>query len=286
MFNDKYGLTKAVLEGRKTMTRRIMVPQPSWVNGDGHIYNDSKPPRFKVGEVVAVAQSLRDMGYDPRDTKHKSGAIWGLDHTPAWTNKMFVSASECIHHILITNVRVERLQDISDEDCLREGIYNWKDAPDCPPGHKDSKIECYGYDGSWDGHLTPITAFAALIDKISGKGTWASNPWVFVYEFELVKQTTMQPVEKTTIADALDKHHKTLGEIVRTAFTKHFGYPLTNVKDPENLAQLSELGGNAITLLYRGEAYLKIEREEFEVDYFLEKPEWPQFKATTRYIEV
>ena len=65
--------------------------------------------------------------------------------------------------------------------------YNWKDAPECPPGHKDSKIECYGYDGSWDGHLTPITAFAALIDRISGKGTWKSNPWVFVYEFELVK---------------------------------------------------------------------------------------------------
>lgn len=91
------------------------------------------------------------------------------------------------HQIRITNVRVERLQDISDEECLKEGIYNWKDAPDCPPGHKDSKIECYGYDGSWDGHLTPITAFAALIDKISGKGTWESNPLVYVYEFQLVK---------------------------------------------------------------------------------------------------
>ena len=205
MFNDKYGLTKAVLEGRKTMTRRVVPEKLLEAYYDYDDYVNAVAPRdipcsreyekefflrrarFNVGEVVAVAQCLRDMGYDPRDTKHKSGAIWGLDHTPAWTNKMFVSASECIHQIRITDIRVERLQDISDEDCLREGIYNWKDAPDCPPGHKDSKIECYGYDGSWDGHLTPITAFAALIDKISGKGTWESNPWVFVYEFELVK---------------------------------------------------------------------------------------------------
>lgn len=34
---------------------------------------------------------------------------------------------------------------------------------------------------------TPREAFAALIDKVSGRGTWASNPWVVAYEFELVK---------------------------------------------------------------------------------------------------
>lgn len=191
MFKDKYGLTQAVLEGRKTMTRRIMMPQPSWVSGDGHIYNDSKPPRYKVGEVVAVAQSLLDMGYDPRDTKHKSGAIWGLDHTPAWTNKMFVSASECIHQIRITNVRVERMQDISDEDVYKEGFA------------KETVNNGWGnYAHHWEAMLVyydsvgrsmviqspyPREAFAALIDKISGKGTWESNPWVFVYEFELVK---------------------------------------------------------------------------------------------------
>ena len=32
-----------------------------------------------------------------------------------------------------------------------------------------------------------VRAFATLIDKVSGKETWASNPWVFVYEFELAK---------------------------------------------------------------------------------------------------
>ena len=99
---------------------------------------------------------------------------------------MFVRADLMPHRIRITNVRVERLQDIGDEDSLREGIYNWKDAPDCPPGYK-FPVELYGHDMSWDGFLSPREAFAALIDKVSGKGTWESNPWVFVYEFELVK---------------------------------------------------------------------------------------------------
>lgn len=201
MFNDHYGLTEAVLEGRKTMTRRVVSEKLLEAYYDYDDYVCAVAPRdipctreyeqefflrrspFEVGEIVAVAQSLRDMGYDPRDAKHKSGAIWGLDHTPAWTNKMFVSASECIHHIRIADVRVERLQDISGEDCLREGIF-W-DYGDYP--YMATKM--YKYNEKEE-YTHPKAAFAALIDKISGKGTWGSNPWVFVYEFELVKRLT------------------------------------------------------------------------------------------------
>lgn len=184
MFNDKYGLTEAVLEGRKTMTRRIVPGKlVKAIEGGmpGYAVMESK---YEPGEVVAVAQSLRDMGYDPRDTRHKSGAIWGLDHTPAWTNKMFVSASECIHYIRITNVRVERLQDISDGDCVWEGVVGFT----C--NLYEYRGICYSFPGDKNKmgtYLTPREAFASLIDKVSGKGTWDSNPWVFVYEFELVK---------------------------------------------------------------------------------------------------
>lgn len=203
MFNDEYGLTTAVLEGRKTMTRRSIVPPRTMQGKDVYGFAVVKYPRtnqpievmaydadgaqignilpkYKVGDVVAVAQNLRDMGYDPRDTRHKSGAIWGLDHTPAWTNKMFVSASDCIHQIRITNVRVEKLQDISDEDCMREGILE-----DCPKVQYSFPTEI-GYCGQYPFN-TPREAFAALIDKISGKGTWEINPFVFVYEFERIR---------------------------------------------------------------------------------------------------
>ena len=201
MFNDKCGLTKAVLEGRKTMTRRSVPEKLLEAYYDYDDYVNAVAPRdipcsreyekefflrrsrFKAGDVVKVAQCLRDMGYDPRSRNWGRGEIWGLDHTPAWTNKMFVRAEDCIHEILITNVRVERLQDISDEDCIREGIYK---KTLCPPGDID-----YFYHqepmSKWEVYPSARDAFAGLIDKVSGKGTWESNPWVFVYEFELVK---------------------------------------------------------------------------------------------------
>lgn len=197
MFNDKYSLTRAVLEGRKTMTRRLVHKKMlagaydyvQQVHGTGHDFLDYLlwHSSFKVGDLVAVAQKYKDIMPYLADSFRQPSPDYMMDK-PGYNNKMFVRADLMPHRIRITKVRVVGLQDISDEDCLREGIYNWKDAPDCPPGHKDSKIECYGYDGSWDGHITPITAFAALIDKVSGKGTWQSNPWVFVYEFELYKE--------------------------------------------------------------------------------------------------
>lgn len=95
---------------------------------------------------------------------------------------MFVKPELMPHQIRITDVRVERLQDISDEDCLKEGI-----AP--------MIVGCEYYvfsfidkeKGRFLDYKTPREAYAALIDKVSGKGTWESNPYVFVYDFELVK---------------------------------------------------------------------------------------------------
>lgn len=99
---------------------------------------------------------------------------------PGWKNKMFVKADLMPHHICITNIRVERLQDISEEDCLKEGI--WRDD------NVGLEGVTYWYHGLANSSFrTAKEAYASLIDKISGKGTWESNPWVFVYDFELVK---------------------------------------------------------------------------------------------------
>lgn len=176
MFDDKFGLTKAVLEGRKTMTRRL--PDKNWrcmMSGiAGRDLSKVSTP-YKVGDIVAVAQSyksLNEMGYiAPEWCAHSCED----EEKPAYGNKMFVLAELMPHQIRITNVRVERLQDITDEDCLNEGVflgqfhtYSYVGRPRCP-------------------FNTPRDAFASLIDRISGKGTWERNPWVFVYEFELVK---------------------------------------------------------------------------------------------------
>lgn len=202
MFDDKYGLTKAVLEGRKTMTRRIIkapkTMEGQWVSGfaickrpgsdevvevmaldadEGMINNIL--PKYKVGEVVAVAQSYGDIfrgmtSADYMDERFNPLLSKGphLKNEAGWTNKMFVKADLMPHQIRITDVRVERLQDISEEDCLREGI------------EKDGEVYAFN---DYEGYKTPQLAFAALFDKINGKGTWKSNPRVFVYDFELVK---------------------------------------------------------------------------------------------------
>lgn len=101
-------------------------------------------------------------------------------------NKMFVRADLMPHHIRITNIRVERLQDISEEDCMAEGIRRF--GKEYVRFKKEYCYTCQNYAVTdFYSFSTPREAYAALIDKISGKGTWESNPWVFVYDFELIK---------------------------------------------------------------------------------------------------
>ena len=204
MFNDKYGLTRAVLEGRKTQTRRILSPiiffqrlttYEGWSNEDFRAWERAcnrqlyeaqgymlqqmldyalSSSRYKIGEEVAVAQKYKDIALDmPIELAAE------LIKQPGWNNKMFVKADLMPHRIRITNIRVERLQDISEEDCIAEGI--WRDD------NVGLEGTTYWYHGlSNSSFRTPQEAFASLIDRISGKGTWASNPYVFVYDFELI----------------------------------------------------------------------------------------------------
>ena len=180
MFNDSYGLTKAVLEGRKTMTRRIVNFNRVPTLIPGRIAECClKYAPFKPGEVVAIAQNYEDAGIDPETLLSVNGKWVTACGTPGWRNKMFVSADYMNNFIRITNVRVERLQDISDEDCKKEGI-------DYVGGYSESYYFGHGVENIRLGN-SYREAFAALIVKVSSKGTWKSNPWVFVYQFEIVK---------------------------------------------------------------------------------------------------
>ena len=159
MFNDRYGLTDAVIEGRKTMTRRLIDPMPKdcasvhkncwgahWSDepmslvvdrdtggiyckycGNGvRLYDGGYhyKTKYKVGDVVAVAQSYERIGLNP---KHyiwlpDLDAFQLLSTVKGWRNKMYVRAGLMPHQIRITGIRCERLQDISDEDCMKEGV--------------------------------------------------------------------------------------------------------------------------------------------------------------------
>lgn len=100
---------------------------------------------------------------------------------------MFVRAELMPHRIRITDVRVERLQDISDEDCINEGIV--KDTCKTYFNGYTAKFSLDQYNNmlSSEWFRTPREAFAHLINKVSRKDVWNLNPYVFVYDFELVK---------------------------------------------------------------------------------------------------
>ena len=214
MFNDKYGLTEAVLAKRKTQTRRILNPTmlfkrldtyEGWTKQSIADWKESCKRRlykaegeelkemldyalehspYKVGEKVAIAQRYIDLVNN--DEFYRLCGIHGMPlecikYEKGCENKMFVKADLMPHHIRITDIRVERLHDISDEDCISEGI-----------GIRPDDIQEYGVKYV-KGELTlwicgdsPLEAYTVLIDKVSGKGTWESNPYVFVYEFELI----------------------------------------------------------------------------------------------------
>lgn len=220
-FSDKLGLTQAVLDGRKTMTRRIIKPQPqdcsskhkdyigaSWKNepmrliidednyafckycGYGVDYFKDKGlfnASYKVGEVVAIAQSYMDVDRFHRKRKNAAyleyldSILPELKLYPGWGNKMFVKADLMPYHIEITDIKVERLQEISDEDCLKEGIIKGKCGSE-----STHFMDAYYVPKEKQPYCTPRDAFAVLIDKVSGKGTWERNPFVWVYEFKLL----------------------------------------------------------------------------------------------------
>lgn len=197
LFNDKYGLTQAVLAKRKTQTRRIITnkemleiikkfdsPASLFLVYDRFVLNSDlrkrfidnrRAMRYQMNETVAIAQSYADI--TPQ-------ADWAncmiRKEEIGWRNKMFVRAEDMPHHIRITKIRIERLQDISDEDCLKEGVLKAY-----PGGLEGIHYLVHGLTNSH--YRTAQAAYGALIDRISGKGTWVSNPYVFVYEFELIK---------------------------------------------------------------------------------------------------
>ena len=214
MFNDKLSLTQAVLEGRKTQTRRI-IPKDffslTWdkrdntlvyENGMGDFIDvrNSKYALCKVGEVVSVAQSYCSIADELEDLDNATCAahyekniekaqeyLMLMEH-PGFYNKMFVDSSKMIHQIRITNVRVEKLQEISEDCCLKEGITDMGAGGDLRYSFTENVEQTTGDTIAFSNNFaTAREAFAHLINKVSRKDVWGENPYVFVYDFKLIK---------------------------------------------------------------------------------------------------
>lgn len=209
LFNNHYGLETAVIERRMTMTRRIVRCPKTFRGVDGvelefrkrpgaDFYFDcvvtdgdgrelgQLPLPYELGEVVAVGQTYERAGWKPdtlleahfvKDGVRQVGDL-PISQLPGWRNKMFTYPTMMPWQVQMTDLWFEHLQDISDEDCLREGVERWLDGYIVSGLMERSGKNNRVFD-------TPREAFAALIDRINGRGTWQDNPWVVVYTMDL-----------------------------------------------------------------------------------------------------
>lgn len=206
IFNSE--MVRAILDGRKTQTRRIvknvMPDNGMWLKKPTktrsgtttHVLDAPKYnlcPLGKAGDHLWVRETW--MPDAPRDGTWGDVEFYGCKdsqlsmipehfrkseyciHRASWDGDELVGWTPSIHMprwasritLEITDVRVERLNDISNDDAKSEGCW-------------------YGRGGGTpDKALTPSDQFPTLWEEIYGDGSWSSNPWVWVIEFKKVK---------------------------------------------------------------------------------------------------
>lgn len=218
----KEPLFHLTVQGIKTQTRRIIksrtgffqvcskngVVTDIWQTDANEWWGDDLipvKPRYEAGETVYlkepyhihamsnpfVFQKWEETVYKYGEDAESIGILEDELGISKWKNKLFMPESKARYFIKITDVRAERLQGISEEDCIKEGIIEerpefWNLPPeDGQPAFGVPEIvtahTCYAT--RW--FDTPQEAYAVLIDGINGKGTWENNPWVWVYDYEL-----------------------------------------------------------------------------------------------------
>lgn len=186
-------MVRALIEGRKTQTRRIIKPQPERIDGILHWKGEEILPegtyrakwtpgdRLWVRETWAPHADLprhaiyrADPGGDYQDNVTE-GFKWRPSiQMPRWASRLTLE---------VTAVRVEQLQHISDADAIAEGIRKGKRATS-----SHCKIDTW-----WDylrnepGCLSPRSSYSSLWESIHGPGSWGANPWVWVIAFKRVE---------------------------------------------------------------------------------------------------
>ena len=139
-------------------------------------------PRYNVGEIVAIAQAYKDILETLPEPYRRKSDGWistEISESIGFRNKLYVKPILMPLQIKILGVHAERLQDISNEDCIKEGIVF------------DGSVYSNGLDNTQ--YLEPRAAYKALINSIDGKDTWDNNPWVWVYDYELIDRKEVQP---------------------------------------------------------------------------------------------
>jgi len=195
-------MVQAILRGEKNQTRRLIKykkqiesPEIGWTafTPYGHFsvrgihesgsYGESffKQPYHK-GDILWVRETYRKANgmptgyrYDWRATAEEDGAP--IDEP--WKPSIFMPKDACRIFLEVTNVRVERLNKISESDAISEGIEKVRQ-------HGKSFYKLYYGNKKFDYDESPIVSYWSLWDKINGEGSYLKNPIVWVYTFKQV----------------------------------------------------------------------------------------------------
>jgi len=174
-------MVRALLEGRKTQTRRIIKPQPD----QECVPPPGWPPvRIAVGDSLWVRENWRPVhSGDPSRGARYMADLSGPDqtkwkpsiHMPRWASRLT---------LVVTGVKVERLQDISEEDAIAEGIEDV--TGEVASSDKSLRFWKRYRDGGWNSYVdSPIGSYASLWTEINGPGSWEANPWVVAVSFTI-----------------------------------------------------------------------------------------------------
>ena len=201
-------MVQAIIEGRKTQTRRVIKPQhlPVEVAPNEFIANRALCPYGQVGDILWVRESwqhTRILNINPQDENY--GYVYrasenGIDfqnNIEGWTWKpsLLMPKDACRLFLKITDVRVENLQSIGEKDAKAEGVdysydelegYSYKNYAPKPNGNR--KLNTRFSNLAW--FNSPIDSFKSLWFSINGEQSWNENPWVWVITFERTEKPT------------------------------------------------------------------------------------------------
>jgi len=183
-------MVQAILDGRKTQTRRVIkiddAPE-NWkisIAGTSIVRTepyDAKLPRYAAGDILWVRETFCEVPYEYNHVPIKGGHITipkyaykadsERDYTGIWKPSIYMPREAARIFLRVTNVRVERLWDITETDVRKEGFSDHFDI------ETDTFYPCgYFFKHTWN----------SLYAK-RGCG-WDTNPWVWVYEFEKINK--------------------------------------------------------------------------------------------------
>lgn len=184
-------MVKAILEDRKTQTRRVVKDEfcREWLAAfpEGKRSLPKYCPYGKPGDLLYV----RETWCNPTGSEIDSSSIcykadWSEGITShkknkgIWKPSLHLPKAGSRIWVMIEDIRVERVQEISEEDAKSEGIRRIG---------TDSEMSYKSYAVNYEVGVFPYVSFLTLWQKINGRDSWDANPWVWVVKFRVLSKT-------------------------------------------------------------------------------------------------